>query len=133
MQKQQSELTVIMKAKELCAYVATVTQKSPKHFRYTYVSRLQNLAMDVLEKLYRANDVYAPASDPEACAERLGYQRRAMTDIRLLCWFAMLAMEQGCILPKQYEQISRLGTESRNLLGGWMNSDRRRSQPRERL
>ncbi len=54
MQKKQSELTVIMKAKDLCAYVMTVTQKSPKHLRYTFVTRLQNLAMDVLEKLYRS-------------------------------------------------------------------------------
>ena len=35
---QQSELTVITRAKELCAYVMTVTQKSQKHFCYTYVS-----------------------------------------------------------------------------------------------
>lgn len=30
MQKKQSELTVITKAKDLCTYVMTVTQKSPK-------------------------------------------------------------------------------------------------------
>ena len=28
----QSELTVITKAKELCSYVLTVTEKSPKRF-----------------------------------------------------------------------------------------------------
>ena len=44
MERKQSELTVITKAKDLCSYVMTVTQKSPKHFRYTFVSKLQNLA-----------------------------------------------------------------------------------------
>lgn len=34
MERKQSELTVITKAKDLCSYVMTVTQKSPKHFRY---------------------------------------------------------------------------------------------------
>ena len=56
MQKKQSELTVITKAKDLCTYVMTVTQKSPKQYRYTFVSRLQNLSLDIIENLYRAND-----------------------------------------------------------------------------
>lgn len=54
--RKQSELTVITKAKNLCSYVMTVTQKS----------------------------------------------------------------------PKQYEQISRQVADCQNLLGAWMNSDRRR-------
>jgi len=53
-----SELTVITRAKELCEYIMTVTQKSPKQFRFTFVSRLQNLSLDVIEKLYRANDTF---------------------------------------------------------------------------
>ena len=58
MQKKQSELTVITKAKDLCTYVMTVTQKSPKHFRYTFVNRLQNLSLDIVEKLIRADEIY---------------------------------------------------------------------------
>ena len=48
-EKNQSELIVITKAKELCSYVMTVTQKSPKHFRFTFVTRMQNLSLDVIE------------------------------------------------------------------------------------
>ena len=33
----QSELTVIVKAKDLASYVITVTDKSPKRFRFTLV------------------------------------------------------------------------------------------------
>jgi len=43
----KNELTVVMKAKDLCSYIVMVTQKSPKQFRFTFVSRLQNPAMDV--------------------------------------------------------------------------------------
>lgn len=42
MAKTESELSVIVKAKDLCGYIMTVTQRSPKQFRFTYVSRLQN-------------------------------------------------------------------------------------------
>lgn len=67
--------------------------------------------------------------DIPAQKERLGFQRAAMTDLKLLGYMAMLSMEQECILPKQYEQIARQVTDCQNLLGAWMNSDRRRLQP----
>ncbi len=37
MEQKQSELSVITKAKDLCSYVITITQKSPKQFRFTFV------------------------------------------------------------------------------------------------
>ena len=129
MEHKQSELQVITKAKDLCSYVMTVTQKSPKHFRYTFVSRLQDLTLSVIENLYRANDTYVKRGDPAGMDKRLELQRTAMTDLKVLGYFSMLAMEQECILPKQYEQIARQVTDCQNLLGAWMNSDRKRLQP----
>lgn len=124
--KNQSELTVITKAKDLCSYVVTVTQKSPKQFRFTFVTRLQNLSLSAIENLFRANDVFVSKTDMHSQKERLSYQLSAMTDLKLLGYIALLSMEQGCILPKQYEQISRKIADSQNLLAAWMNSDRRR-------
>ena len=126
MQRKESELTVITKAKDLCSYVMAVTQKSPKHFRYTFVSRLQNLSLSIIENLFRANAIFITREDKKAQAERLRLQRNAMTDLQLLGYMAMLSMEQKCILPKQYEQIAKMIYECRNFLGAWMNSDRRR-------
>ena len=59
--KQHSELAVITKAKELCSYIILVTDKSPKRFRFTLVSRMQNYALDVIENLYMANEVFVQA------------------------------------------------------------------------
>lgn len=126
MRKKQSELTVITKAKDLCTYVMKVTQKSPKHFRHTFVSRLQNISLDVIECLYRANDTFVKKEDTVSCAKRLEYQHRAMTDLKLLCYFAEISQESGCILFKQYEQISLKSMECMNYLGAWINSDRKR-------
>ena len=39
MERKQSELTVITKAKDLCTYIMTVTQRSPKQFRFTFALR----------------------------------------------------------------------------------------------
>ncbi len=129
MERKQSELTIITKAKDLCSYVMTVTQKSPKHFRYTFVSKLQNLSLSAIENLFRANEVFVSNQDVSAQKQRLEFQRAAMTDLKILGYMALLSMEQDCILPKQYEQIARQVTDCQNLLGAWMNSDRRRLQP----
>ena len=126
MDRKQSELIVITKSKDLCSYVLVVTQKSPKHFRYTFVNRLQNLAIDIIENLIRANDVFITKTDILSQRERANYQRRAMTDLKLLGYIALLSMEQQCILPKQYEQIARQVSDCCNLLGAWMNSDKKR-------
>ena len=48
----KSDLLVVTKAKELCSYIITITQKSPKQFRFTFVSRMQNLTLDVIENMY---------------------------------------------------------------------------------
>lgn len=129
MEHKQSELTVITKAKDLCSYVMTVTQKSPKQFRFTFTSRLQNLSLNVIESLYRANDTFVTKGNAASRDKRLEFQHQAMTELKLLCYFSLLARKQNCILPKQYEQISRQATDCLNLLGAWINSDRKRLQP----
>lgn len=122
----KSELSVITKAKELCNYVMTVTEKSPKRFRFTLVSRMQNYALDVIENLYTANEIYIRPGQTDQAEKRQAYQQKAQTGLRLLGYIAQLAMEQQCILPNQYEQITRKVYDCRNLLGAWMVSDRKR-------
>lgn len=119
---------ILTKAKDLCSYVMTVTQKSPKQFRFTFVSKLQNLSLSVVENLFRANDIFATKEDVSAQRNRLDFQRKAMTDLKLLAYIALLSLEQKCILPKQYELIARQTAECQNLLGAWIRSDKRRLQ-----
>jgi GDP-D-mannose dehydratase len=122
----QNELSVITKSKDLCSYIITVTDKSPKRFRFTLVSKLQNYAISVIENLFRANEVFVKQGDIAKAEQRLEYQRQAMTELKLLSYISQLAMQQQCILQKQYEQITKQISDCQNLLGAWMNSDRRR-------
>lgn len=71
----------------------------------------------VIENLFRANDAFVKKGDYARFELRLEKQRSAMTDLKILYYISMLAMEQGCILPKQYEQIARQCTNCQNLLG----------------
>ena len=74
MERKQSELTAITKARDLCSYVMTITQKIPKQFSFTFVSRLQNLALSAIENLFRANDVFVSKADINSQKERRFYQ-----------------------------------------------------------
>lgn len=122
----QNELAVITKAKELCSYVITVTDKSPKRFRFTLVARLQGYALNTIEALYRANEVFVTSGDKEKAMLRIEHQHRALTELKLLSYIAQLAMEQGCILLRQYEQITKKIHDCQNMIGAWLNSDKKR-------
>lgn len=123
----ESELTVITRAKELCQYVLTVTDKSPKKYRFTLVSRLQNYSLSVIEHLYKANNVFVGSSDgKESYEKRLVLQHEAMTELRLLAYLSMIARESQCILPRQQSQISTKIIETQKLLYAWINSDEMR-------
>ena len=125
----RNELAVVMKAKDLCTYIVTVTQKSPKQFRFTFVSRLQNLAMDIIENIYRANEVFIGRGSQLQQEKRLDFQHKALTSLKILAYFAEIAMTQSCILPKQYELIAKLTADCQHLLGAWINSDKKRLMP----
>lgn len=124
---EKNELFVVTKAKELCQYVMVITQKTPKQYRFTFTTRLQNLCMDIMTHIYMANEIYVQGQDQKAKLQRrLDYQHLAITKTKLLAYIAQLALEQKAILPKQYEQIAKKTTEVLYLLAGWIKSDRNR-------
>ena len=72
----------------------SVTDKSPKKFRYTLVSRLQNYSISIIESLLTANEIRVMDRSGTVIKERL---------------------EQQCILPKQYEQITKALYDCQNI------------------
>lgn len=125
--KKESELEIMIKSRKLIEYIFTITEKSPKKFRFTIVSHLQNEALKIIENLIRANEIYIKdKTQTEDYRRRLRYQQEAMVDIKLLGYMAMIAREQECILPKQQEQIALQLSECRKMLWAWMLSDKKR-------
>lgn len=56
MNVRENELQVIKKSKELSKLIFEITEKSPKKFRFTIVTRLQNCSIEVVSNLLFAND-----------------------------------------------------------------------------
>ena len=122
MATKKSDLYVFTKAKELAIYVFKITEKSPKKYRFTLTTRLQNYCLDAIEYIYTANSL--PLND-----ERLSLQKKAGVTLEKIGYFSMLAMEVQCILPNQHQQISKLQAESLLFLGKWISSDKKRRNP----
>ncbi len=110
------------KAKDLAKYVITITEKSPKKFRFTLVTRLQNYCLDIVETIYFANL-------QTNISTRLELQSKARQQLSMLDYFAGIAYEQQCILFKQYEQISKQVAECLLYLGKWVASTKKSVSP----
>ena len=118
-----SELAVITRAKDICSYIFVITQKSPKHFRFSLVTRLHNIALDIIEDLYLANENYPVGEHrAEIALKRRYWQDEARTKLRLLAYISYLSSEQGCILQKQYETMAKMIIACEKLLAGWKKS-----------
>lgn len=116
-----SELVVITKMKKLTAYIITVTSKSPQKFRFTFVNRMHNYCLDIIENMFRANSL--KKDETKNKIKRKEYQHDAYVNLRLLAYISFLAYENACILKKQYEQISLQISDCVNLLVAWTKSD----------
>lgn len=119
-----NDLIVITKAKKLCAYVVAVTQKSPAKFRGVFVNRMQNYCLDVLEDLQYANFIRLDSIDNKE--KREDFQKDAVVKLKMLGYISMIALESGCILKKQYKQISLQAVDVINLVVAWKKSDDKR-------
>ena len=123
-----NDLMVITVVKKLTAYTVAVTEKSPKKFRGVFVNRMQNYCLDTLECLLEANFIRMDA--PEKKTKREELQKKAIVKLKVLGYESMVAESSGCILNKQYKQISIQLAEAVNLIVAWKKSDDERWRKR---
>lgn len=116
-----NDLIVITIVKKLGAYVIAVTEKSPKKFRGVFINRMQNYCLDTLEFLLEANFIRMDSQTNKTKREEL--QKEAIVKLKLLGYVAMVAENSGCILNRQYKQISMQLAEAINLIVAWKKSD----------
>ncbi len=123
-----NDLVVITIVKKLGAYTIAVTEKSPKRFRGVFVNRMQNYCLDTLECLLEANFIRMDSTENKIKREEL--QKEAIVKLKLLGYVSMVAENSGCILKKQYKQISLQLSEAINLIVAWKKSDDERWKKR---
>ena len=113
-----NDLMVVTVVKKLGAYIIAITEKSPAKFRGVFVNRMQNICLETLELLLRANFVRLESEEKKK--EREEYQKEAIIKLKMLGYISMIAENSKCILPRQYKQISLQTGEAINLIAAWI-------------
>lgn len=108
------EMAVFTAAKKLSEYIFVITEKSPKKFRWSIITRLQNASVDVVEYLHRANF--------EKGEKRLEYQKSALVSINLVDFLAETARVKNAISLHQTAVIGKQIVECKKLLNGWVRA-----------
>lgn len=129
-EKNREQLLIFKQAQDLCTYIMKGTQNSPKQFRFTFTTRIQNMSMDIVRDIYRANNIYVKdiqdAGASYAINQRLQLQRDALANIQLLMYFSQLSLQQKAITTKNFEQIATMGSGIKGAIIMWIRSDEKR-------
>lgn len=94
-----------------------VTEKSPKKYRYSFVTRIHNILLDIIELLYEANSITLGDD------LRLNKQKEAVVKFQLLDYMCDLTQKEKCLLFSQYENICKYINCCLKLLNAWIRSD----------
>lgn len=111
------EMAVFTHAKKLSEYIFVITEKSPVKYRWNMISRLLDTSVEIIEDLYRANY--------ERGTERVTWQKKAMTALNVLDFYAETAKTKQAITFRQMTIIARQISEVKKLLSGWVRSTKR--------
>ena len=112
--ERMQELAVITYGRKLCEYIYTITQNSPKKFRWSLVAKLQESSYDYVQKLYYANELPVRA--------RMITLLEAQSILKMLDFSSQMSKTTGAITHKQFNHISKLLYDCRVTLRGWAKS-----------
>ena len=121
----ESELKVILKAKDLCEHTLRITSncnRYPKKFRFSLVDKMQIKALEIYEYLYEAN-----RTDLKNYArERSELQTKAITHCDELLFYIELSHKLNIINVQSMEYWSKMVTDIKHMSIAWRSKDKGR-------
>jgi predicted transcriptional regulator YdeE len=117
----------IQAAKELAGYTLRITsneQRFPKRYRFTVTAKLQEKALDILDKLIMANELY-PNSKTEFDT-RILYQKKARAGCRALMTLMEVAANAFKVEAGTLKYWTELAATTMRLITSWTLSDKER-------
>lgn len=95
MKTKDSDLIIITKTKNLITYIMTITEKSPVKFRYSFVTKIHNLLIEIIENIYISNDM------PLGFEQRKQSQEFIKTKFKVLDYLCEVSYNHKCITFNQ--------------------------------
>lgn len=120
-----SELRVILKAKELATHTLRLTSNAnryPKKYRFSLVDKMQNKSMEIYEMLLEANrtDIRDYKRD------RLELQTKAITYCDELLFYIEMSHDLNILNAKSMEYWSKMISDVKHMAIAWRTKDRKR-------
>ena len=125
--KEPSEFNVIVKCKDLIKHTFTITnstERFPKKYRFTIVSRLHDLTLDIFQHIQEANEL--DLTDPQEYRERRYEQKKALTECKTVLFLIELSFEKELISSEQCAEWTRHVMNVKNMTAKWRKQDRER-------
>lgn len=107
-----SELPLFIHWEKTLRDILSRTQKFPKRVRFTFSSRIDNFALDILEKIVEAR--YSKDKN-----ETLAQASLLLEKLRVL---VRISHEEKYLDYRGFEYVARNMDEAGRMLGGWMRS-----------
>lgn len=110
------DLPVFVRWYKFLGWLLDTTEKFPKRIRFTFSGRIDNLALDILEKIIAA----AYTSD------KAGLLKQANLELEKLRVLLRLCHERKYISVRSYEYAVKELYETGRMIGGWIRKMERR-------
>ena len=120
-----TELQVIVKAKQLAAHTLKVTSncnRYPKKYRFSLVDKMQIKSLDIYEALMEANRTALA----DYKRERSELQTKAITYCDELIFYIELSYELNIISDGSMEYWSKMVTDIKRMAIAWRTKDKGR-------
>ena len=114
------DMVVVTKAKDLVKYIFQVTANMPKKIRFSFISKLQSLALALIDNLYRAAQIPYNKKTQSSIERKVYFLTEAKVSLKLIEYFSMLMVELGFFEIRHYKQIAQMGVKCETLTNNWL-------------
>ena len=121
----ETELKVILKAKELAEHTLRVTSNCntyPKKYRFSLVDKMQNKSLEIYEYLHEANRTELKLLG----RERSEMQTKAILNCEILLFYIELSYKLNIINDRRMEYWSKMVSDIKHMAIAWRSKDKQR-------
>ena len=104
------DLEVFVRWRRFLSWLLTATEKFPKRVRFTFSSRLDNLALDILEHIIEATYT----------SDKAAHLKHVNLDIEKMRVLLRICHEQRYLGDRGYEHAVKELYEAGKMVGGWI-------------
>ena len=95
-----SEFQLIVKMKKLVAYILQISEKSPKKFRFSLLSKIHTICFELIELTYEVNSIKLGE------VLRSEKQKAILTKFKILIYLIEVGKDFKCFTFHQFEVAS---------------------------